>query len=60
MKREKLKLPFLNQIKTQPLNMVKPELLEFELLQKMALHGLSKKLPEKKHPRNRLDAYFSG
>jgi hypothetical protein len=26
----------------------------------MALHGLSKKLPEKKHPRNRLDAYFSG
>jgi hypothetical protein len=27
---------------------------------KMALHGLSKKLPEKKHPRNRLDAYFSG
>jgi hypothetical protein len=26
----------------------------------MALHGLSEKLPEKKHPRNRLDAYFSG
>jgi hypothetical protein len=26
----------------------------------LALHGLSKKLPEKKHPRNRLDAYFSG
>jgi len=25
-----------------------------------ALHGLSKKLPETKHPRNRLGAYFSG
>jgi len=27
---------------------------------KKALHGLSKKLPEKKHLRNRLSAYFSG
>jgi hypothetical protein len=31
-----------------------------EMSIKKALHGLSKKLPEKKHPRNSLDAYFSG
>jgi hypothetical protein len=30
------------------------------LREKMALHGLSKKLPEKKHLRNCLNAYFSG
>lgn len=37
LKREKLTLPFLNQIKTRLLKMLKPELLEFERLEKIKM-----------------------